>query len=261
MARRRTPLLILLSLAVGLFAAWIANNWINARATAGQTPKTQVVTAALDIPFGTKIEARHLATIDMLPGTEPAGSFTDRAKVEGRVTRSTMVRGEILLEARLADSGSGSALAAVVEKNMRAVTIRVDDVVGVAGFLLPGNRVDVIATRKEDKDRAVTETILSNVRVLAVDQTAAAEKNEPVVVRAVTLELKPEDAEVLMKGKALGTIQLALRNPLDESVVARKVVAPPPPVARVPVAPPPPAPRSQITVIRGTSVDREAPRN
>jgi pilus assembly protein CpaB len=260
MARRRTPLLIFLSLVVGLFAAWIANNWINARATAGQTPKTQVVTAALDIPFGTKIEARHLATIDMLPGSEPTGSFTDRAKVEGRVTRSTMVRGEILLEARLADSGTGSALAAVVEKNMRAVTIRVDDVVGVAGFLLPGNRVDVIATRKEDKDRAVTETILSNVRVLAVDQTAAAEKNEPVVVRAVTLELKPEDAEVLMKGKALGTIQLALRNPLDESVVARKVVAPPP-VARVPVAPPPPAPRSQITVIRGTSVDREAPRN
>jgi pilus assembly protein CpaB len=260
MARKRTPILVLLSLVIGLFAAWMANNWINARAIAGQTPKTQVVTAALDIPFGTKIEARHLAAIDMLPGTEPAGSYTDKTRVEGRVTRSPMVRGEIMLEARLADSGSGSALAAVVEKNMRAVTIRVDDVVGVAGFLLPGNRVDVIATRKEDKDRAVTETILSNVRVLAVDQTAASEKNEPVVVRAVTLELTPADAEVLMKGKALGTIQLALRNPLDESVVARKTVAPPP-VAKVPVAPPRAVPLPQITVIRGTNIGREAQRN
>jgi pilus assembly protein CpaB len=259
MARRRTPLLFLLSLGIGLFAAWIANNWINARATAAQTPKVQVVTAAMTIPFGTKIEPRHLATIEMLPDTVPRGSYRDKSAVEGKVVKSEVIAGEILLEGRLAESGSGSTLAAVVEKNMRAVTVRVDDVVGVGGFLLPGNRVDVIATRKEDRDRAITETILSNVRVLAVDQTASTDKYEPVVVRAVTLELTPEDAEVLMKGKALGTIQLALRNPLDDSVIAKKEVEKPV-VAKIPVAPPRQAPKELVTVIRGTDVGREAAR-
>ena len=95
--------------------------------------------------------------------------------------------------------------------------------IGVAGFLLPGNRVDVLATRREGK-RAKASTVLEDIKVLAVDQTASPEKDKPVVVRAVTLEMTPEEAEVLVKSTQEGTLQLTLRNPLDNKpVLASKV--------------------------------------
>jgi pilus assembly protein CpaB len=125
-------------------------------------------------------------------------------------------------------------------------------VIGVAGFLLPGNRVDVLAARREAGRRAMAETILSDVKVLAVDQTAATEKNEPVIVRAVTLEVSPAQAEVLVKAKEEGSIQLTLRNPLDEEVVVAEApeAAPEP----VPVSAPPR--KRSVTVIRGTDVTK-----
>jgi pilus assembly protein CpaB len=253
MAKKRGPVLVTLSLVLALAAAWLANNWLSNRTAVATPIRSEVVTAAMDIPLGTQIEARHLSSIEMLPGNEPSGAFKERSAVEGKVARSAIVAGEIILAARVTDAGSGSALAAVVEKNMRAISVRVDDVVGVAGFLLPGNRVDVLATRKTGTNEVpVTETILSNIKVLAVDQTAATDSSQPVVVRAVTLEVTPADAEILTKGKAAGSIQLTLRNPLDEAIV--KKVEPP---KVVQVAPPRPAPGPTVTVIRGTAVGRE----
>jgi pilus assembly protein CpaB len=260
MARRRGPLLLLISLLLAGLAAWVANNWLAARAATKPAPaQEQVVTAAIDIPLGTKIEERHLASISMLPGQAPKGSFHSNADVIGKVVSNSIISGEILLAPRLADAGGGSALASVVDKNMRAVTVRVDDVVGVAGFLLPGNRVDVIATEKESSGtQAHASTILSNVKVLAVDQSAAADNNQPVVVRAVTLEVTPSDAEILLKGKTAGSIQLTLRNPLDESDARTKPAAPEPPkvvMVKVPVA----APKvltPEVTMIRGAQIAR-----
>jgi pilus assembly protein CpaB len=262
MARTRGPILVTLSLILGLGAAWLANNWMASHAVAKTPTGVHVVSAALEIPLGTRIEARHLASIEMLPGSQPRGSFQDKKALEGKVARADILPGEIILEARVAEQAGGSALAAVVSKNMRAITVRVDDVVGVGGFLLPGNRVDVLATKKkEGRDvDPITETILSNVKVLAVDQTAATDSADPVVVRAVTLEVTPEQAEVLTKGKAAGTIQLTLRNPLDDTVVAKKV-AQVEKVVRVPVAKPRPAPAPTITVIRGTEIERDATKN
>lgn len=253
MLRGRGPILIVLSLVLAVGAAWVANRWLQARAAPPDTssPTTSVVTAAMDIPFGTKIETRHLATIQMLRGSEPPGSYHDSKEVEGKVSRAALLSGEILLEGRLADQGNGSTLAAVVEKNLRAVTVRVDDVVGVAGFLLPGNRVDVLGSRDVGSNEAMTETILQNVRVLAVDQTAATEKNEPVVVRAVTLEVSPDQAELLIKWKEQGSIQLTLRNPLDETMEQKPKAQPV--VVAAPVRRKPPAPT--VTVIRGTEVN------
>jgi pilus assembly protein CpaB len=252
MMGRRGPVLIVLSLVLAFGAAWVANRWVQARSAAPGTmsPSTNtVVVASMDLPFGTRIEPRHLSTIQMLPGSAPGGAFQEVKQVEGKVTRAALLQGEILLEGRFADAGSGSTLAAVVEKNMRAVSVRVDDVVGVAGFLLPGNRVDILGTRDLSNREAQTETILQNVRVLAVDQTASPDKNEPVVVRAVTLEVTPEQAEILVKWKEQGSIQLTLRNPLDENVQERaKVVA----VTPKPAAPARKAPT--VTVIRGTDV-------
>jgi pilus assembly protein CpaB len=252
MIGRRGPILIVLSLVLAFGAAWVANRWVQARtaATASTAPSTTtVVVASMDLPFGTKIEPRHLSTIQMLPDSAPGGAFKELKQVEGKVTRAAILQGEILLQGRFADQGNGSTLAAVVEKNMRAVSVRVDDVVGVAGFLLPGNRVDILGTRDLPNREAHSETILQNVRVLAVDQTASTDKNEPVVVRAVTLEVTPEQAEVLAKWKEQGSIQLTLRNPLDESVKERpKVAAPTKPVAS------PPRKEPTVTVIRGTDV-------
>lgn len=162
--------------------------------------------------------------------------------------------GQFLMAPMFAKVGE-SALAAVVAPDKRAVTVRVDDVVGVAGFLLPGNRVDVVATRKDDRTGVVTsETILSNIKVLAVDQSTATNSNEPVIVRAVTLEVTPADGETLLKGKAAGSIQLALRNPTDESDARHKLIAQAAPIRKAA-----PAPDMSITVIRGTNVRRDAP--
>jgi pilus assembly protein CpaB len=253
MLRGRGPILIVLSLSLAAGAAWVANRWLQVRSASpdsAPSPTAPVVTAAMDIPFGTKVEARHLSTIQMLRGTEPSGSFHEIKQIEGKVARASLLSGEILLGERFADQGSGSTLAAVVEKNMRAVSVRVDDVVGVAGFLLPGNRVDVLGSRDIRSGEAVTETILENVRVLAVDQTAATEKNEPVVVRAVTLEVTPQQAEVLIKWKEQGSVQLTLRNPLDENLHQQPKAKPV--VAKAPAPRKPQAP--SVMVIRGTEV-------
>lgn len=257
MVRRRGPLLLMISLLLAALAAWVANQWLAARVVAAPAPaQEQVVVAAIDIPLGTKIEQRHLSAISMLPGQAPKGSFHNSADVLGKVASNSIIPGEILLAPRLADSGGGSSLASVVDKTMRAVTVRVDDVVGVAGFLLPGNRVDVIATEKDGLGTQVrASTILSNVKVLAVDQTASSEKNEPVVVHAVTLEVTPADAEILLKGKTAGAIQLTLRNPLDESDARTPRPEPPKPVTvKAPVPMKPAAP--EVMVLRGTQMAR-----
>jgi pilus assembly protein CpaB len=259
MVRRRGPLLLIVSLVLAVLAALVANNWLS-RASARSGPvREQDVTAAVDLPLGTKIEQRHLSMIEVLPGKSPRGAFHSFAEVLGKVTTSAVLEGEIMLAPRLTDAGEGSALASVVDTNMRAVTVRVDDVVGVAGFLLPGNRVDVIAVKLDPGSSvAHATTILSNVKVLAVDQSASADSNQPVVVHAVTLEVSPADAEILLKGKTAGGIQLTLRNPLDQSDARSQLPPEPEPVkiaavkAKQPAAPRPAEP--EITVIRGTKV-------
>jgi pilus assembly protein CpaB len=195
----------------------------------------------------------------------PAGSFSSIEEVVDRVTVQPIVAGEILMSARFVNADDGSTLAPLITEKMRAVTVRVDDVIGVAGFLLPGNKVDVLSSRLEQNQRAVSETILRNIKVLAVDQTAAAEKNEPVIVRAVTLEVSPDDAEILVKSREEGSIQLTLRNPLDDEdeVVAEETPPPAPVAAPAPQPAAAPAPRRvapapsrafPVTIIRGTAV-------
>jgi pilus assembly protein CpaB len=241
-----------LSLGMGIAAAWMASNWVRNTSATAEVPMATVVAADIAVPFGTKINERHLKTLTMPAQYVPPGSFTSVEEVLDRVTVQPIVAGEILMRERFSEHEDGSTLAALVSEKMRAVTVRVDDVIGVAGFLLPGNRVDVLAARREAGQRAVAETILRDVKVLAVDQTAATEKNEPVIVRAVTLEVNPQQAEVLVKAKEEGSIQLTLRNPLDDEILVVEEQRPaPPPVRRS--APPAPRPRA-VTVIRGTDV-------
>lgn len=252
MFRTRGLILLTLSLILGLGAALVARQWVTDQATKEQANIATVVAASIAIPFGTRVEQRHLKTIEMPKNSVPSGSFALAEDVIGKVTTQPIVSGEILMKARFVDQGEGSTLAALVNKNMRAVTVRVDDVIGVAGFLLPGNRVDVVAARRDGK-RAITDTILQNIQVLAVDQTASSNDNEPVIVRAVTLEVSPAQAETLVRGREEGSIQLTLRNPLEEDDFEEEVVAAPQPKVVIRRAPARPK-QNTVTIIRGTNV-------
>src|SRR5215469_1649135 len=188
--KRRGILMILASLVLAVCAAALARNWLHARLDAGNAPGTMqvVVVAALEIPFATKVEARHLRTIT-LPKDASVGNHYDKPEdVIGLIALQKAIPGEILLRERFADRNGGT-LAAIVKPEMRAVTVRVDDVIGVAGFLMPGNHVDVVASHMEPNQRAETRTVLHDLNVLAVDQTASQDKDQPAVVRAVTLEM------------------------------------------------------------------------
>ena len=138
---------------------------------------------------------------------------------------------------------------------MRAVSVRVNDVVGVAGFLLPGNRVDVVAPTGERSD-TLTETVVQNAKVLAVDQIASSDKNEPVVVRAVTLEVTPADAEklILRSSAARSSSRCAIRSTRRSRRSRSRAVA-----AAVKTRAPPPAPG--VAVIRGTEMGKEVPKS
>jgi len=261
----RTLVLIGLSLILGLGAAFMANNWLSARLNAAPDDNLKnVVVATLEIPFGQMVEAQHVTLVRMPKGTVPDDAFDASDKVVGKIATFTMLRGDIVRGARLAEHLGGSTLASLIDKDKRAISVRVDDVVGVGGFLLPGNRVDVLATKKSggSGNNAEAETILEDLRVLAVDQTASTDKTQPVVVRAVTLEMTPEETEILVKAQSEGRLQLALRNPLDN----QKKPLPPveEAVAMVAPAPVPQAPKrvvrrssgssAGVTIIRGIDV-------
>lgn len=250
--------MVFLSLVLAAAAAWSAKNWVEqrTRTSAVREAGSTVLVAAMELPYGTPIEGRHVKVITVPAGTSLGNHFSDIQEVEGLIATQKVLNGEVLLRERFAKSGTGSTLAALIKPDMRAVSVRVDDVIGVAGFLLPGNHVDVVAARKVN-DRATTETILMNIHVLAVDQTSTQDKNEPVVVRAVTLEMTPQEAEILVRAREEGRIQLTLRNPADEfqpQLVATPEPPPPAPVKPIRRARPRAAPPS-VTIIRGTLVD------
>ena len=236
-------------------AAWFANRWLQLQVTpvsAGGNPTAFIVVAARTIPMGQKIVDTHLELAAWPAERMPEGAISQIEDVNGRVALQTIYEGEAVLKIRVAEHSKGSTLSALISKNKRAVTVRVNDVIGVAGFVLPGNSIDVLASKKIGRDKTSVKTVLQNVKVLAVDQTTG-DKDVPVVVRAVTLELDPEQAEDLVKASSQGTIQLALRNTLDTDVYD-------PPTRVAPPAKPRPKPqkRRYVTVIRGTTVSESA---
>lgn len=265
--KRSSIIYLALALVLGVAAAFLVQRWTAQRfadiqkKADGET--TQVVVAAREIEFGTTIEATHLATVVWPATAIPVGSYHDVQEVVGKMSKYYILPGEPILAPRIADPRSGALLAGMIETNKRAVAVRVDDVVGVAGFLLPGSHVDVVASRRVDQDRYDTRTILTNLKVLAVDQTASAGgQDKPVVVRAVTLEADPAQAELLIKATREGSVQLALRNPGDhavpQAVVSLERAQSARPVRRAPDQGESSA--SPITVIRGTHIGADPAR-
>lgn len=257
MVKKRGLLLISLALVMAIAAAYTANRWVSSQVVGKQDINgSHVVAAAMSIPYGTKVESRHVRYVEVPEEAAPPGAFTAMDDIVGAVAVVDISRGEVLIANRFSAHDTGSTLAALVSENMRALTVRVNDVIGVAGFLLPGNRVDILASRKIGNQRAETETILEDIKVLAVDQSAATNSNEPIIVRAVTLEMTPDDAEVLVTARTEGTIQLTLRNPLEKHPEPKPepeiIVKPQPVIAKAPVKRKKDS--TMVTVIRGTKV-------
>ena len=213
--------LLVLALITGLAAAIYAAGWVAQR---GNIASTKVVVAAVDIELGSRINPQMLTTSDWPSGSLPGGTFNDVKELQDRVVKTSVLRGEPILDRKLSPAGTSGGLSAVIAEGKRAMTVRVNDVVGVAGFALPGNYVDVMVNAQRERgkgeDMQVSMTVLEQVLVLAVAQEASRDETKPKVVSAVTLELTPADAEKLDLARSVGTLSLVLRNQLDKKTVA-----------------------------------------
>lgn len=220
MQKSKIILLILVALVMALGASYIANKMMSKQLEAdakeykGKT--VNIVVAATDVTYGQVLQQENLEFKQLPIQLMTEDTFSSFDDVIGKVAKGEIFQGEAIMSKRLASHNQGTTLAALVSQDMRAVSVRVDDVIGVAGFLLPGNRVDVLASRM-DKRRSIIRTVLKNIKVLAVDQTAEASKDKPLLVRAVTLEVSPKDSEALFQAIQEGSIHLTLRNPIDSS--------------------------------------------
>jgi pilus assembly protein CpaB len=214
--------LLILAVVIGLAAAVYAASWVAQR---GNIASTKVVVAAVDIELGSKINPQMLTTSDWPSDAVPPGAFKDVKDLQDRVVRASVLRGEAIVDRKLSPVGTQGGLSAVIAEGKRAMTVRVNDVVGVAGFALPGNYVDVMVNAQQERGKGesgsqVSMTVLEQVLVLAVAQEAGRDETKPKVVSAVTLELSPGDAEKLDLARSVGTLSLVLRNQLDKKTVA-----------------------------------------
>ncbi len=211
--------LLLAALVLGLVAAVYAASWASRQSDAAAT---RVVVAAVDVELGTRLTPEMLTLVDWPTGAVPAGAFASLEALQGRVLRVGVLRGDALVERKLAPAGAQGGLSAVITQGKRAMTVRVNDVVGVAGFALPGTFVDVMVNTQRGRgdDGHISKTVLEQVLVLAVAQEASRDETQPKVVSAVTLELTPQDAEKLDLARSVGTLSLVLRNQVDRQRVS-----------------------------------------
>lgn len=212
--KSRGMLMLFIAAIAGLAAVVLAARWMQQQGG----DRGRIAVANTDIELGGRISPEMVRMVDWPQGSVPAGAFAESVKLEGRVVLVAMQRGEPLTEARLAPVGTKGGLAAVVPEGKRAMTVRVNDVVGVAGFALPGTFVDVMVNTQEegaqriDRDRAISKIVLERILVLAVAQEADRDATKPKVVNAVTLEVTPQQAEMLDLARSVGTLSLVLRN-------------------------------------------------
>ena len=214
--------MLIVSMILGLVVTAYAVDWVSRK---GTIESNKVVVAASDIELGSKLNLQMLTTVDWPSGSIPQGAFTELKDLQDRVVRISVQRGDAVLSSKLAPIGTQGGLSAVISEGKRAMTVRVNDVVGVAGFALPGNYVDVMVNAlKERQGRfeenlQISKTVLEHVLVLAVAQESSRDYTKPKVVNAVTLELSIDDAEKLDLARNVGTLSLVLRNQIDKEPV------------------------------------------
>jgi pilus assembly protein CpaB len=207
------------ALVMALAAVIVAAQWI-----AGQSASNsnKVAVALLDISMGARVTPELVHMVDWPVNSMPPGAILDLKAVDGRITRSNIQRGEPIMESKLAPAGTTGGLSAVVAEGKRAMTVRVNDVVGVAGFALPGNFVDILVNTQNvfhgdnaQREQAISKIVLERILVLAIAQESNRDDTKPKVVNAVTLELTPDQVEKLDLARSVGTLSLVLRNQVD----------------------------------------------
>ncbi len=217
--RTRALVFMLVSLAAGLIAALLISRYLSRRPDRLATiPTTKVAVAAVNLPTATLLAKESVDFVEWPKSVTPDGSFADRAQLAGRVTNGPLVKGEPILAAKLAPPGARQGMAAVIPDNMRAMTVPVNEVVGVAGFIHPGDFVDVLTTMqtplngKSGEMEFRAKVVLQNIKVLAVGEDLMADESKPVKVPVVTLLVTPEESERLALASTQGKLQLTMRG-------------------------------------------------
>lgn len=268
MNRSRLLMIGGLALAVGLLVSYTVYNKLRTFTGANNERMVQVLVAANDLLVGARLTDHDVRPASFPISSVPPGAFTRPSQVRDRGVILPISRGDFILTNKLAADNAGSGLPSMIPQGMRAVSVRVNDVVSVAGFVQPGTRVDVLATGNtaSGNDRQTT-TVLENVAVIAVGKNMDRSSPEAQIAPVITLLVSPDDAQKLALASQEGRIQLALRNPLDTKMGGIPATrasslypngAPPPSESKprehktvAKAAPPLPAAPYQVEVIRG----------
>jgi pilus assembly protein CpaB len=224
MKRYSALVALVVALVFGALAVIFANKWLAAhtsrqvKAAPESVPVTRIVVTTKDLPIGSLLDKSNLALVEWPKGSIPKGAFFDIGKLEKRVAVTKLSAGEPVLAAELAAPGSAAGLVALIPPGMRAMAVKVDEVSGVAGFVLPDSYVDVIGVRTLPGrgHKQIAKTILKRIKVLAIAQETFTEQGKAKIVKTVTLQVKPRQAEKLALQTHEGPIHLVLRNPTEK---------------------------------------------
>ena len=226
--RPNSILILVIAIVMGGIAAFLARNWLISRTQATATTTT-IIAAAKQLPFGTPLTDDAVVEMPWAAKTVPEGSFSSKQalfKDGRRITLAIIQQNEPILSSKVTGPGQRASLSTLIEGDKRAITIRVDDVRGVAGFVLPNDRVDVVLIRSasDSSGHRQSDLLLQDIKVIAVDQVASEQKDRPVVAKAVTLEVTPFQAQKISLATSVGSLSLILRKAGDSNVVADRRV-------------------------------------
>jgi pilus assembly protein CpaB len=218
--------MLVLALTSGVVAALLALRYLRERTTplmAAEPKRVNIILSARSLPVGAVVSERDVKVVSWPGDAVPSGYIRSVKDAVGRGIITPVSENEPLLAAKMSTKDAGGGLPIIIRDGMRAVSVKVDEVIGVAGFVLPGTRVDVLLTLEKSGNRpqAITKTLLQNVQTLAAGQSVTRDKEgKPQTVTVITLLVSPDDAELLTLATKEGRLQLALRNTLDTLAVA-----------------------------------------
>lgn len=213
----RPLVMLLIALVLGITAAAYAANWIQKSNTLSTTA---VLVAKRDLQMGTRLQPDMLETIQWPKSAPIQDPVTTLEQAVDRVIHMPLLRGEPILLSKLAGVGEKGGLSSVLSEGQRAVTVKVNEIMGVAGFALPGNYVDVMVNVPDGPNQSVSKILMERIQVLAVAQDVASSENKPRVVNAVTLQVSPQQAEQIDLARSVGTLSLVLRSQSDTASVS-----------------------------------------
>jgi len=227
MERQRIMIVVLIAaIALGGVASYSIYNYLQSQQQEVDRAKSElgaIVVAAEPIPFGARIEEKHLKKVIWPKANIPSGTFTDPAPLIGRTVVSSVVAGEPLMEAKLAPTeAKGGFMAYLIPEGHRAMAVAVNEVVGVGGFVLPNSTVDVVVTTTPPGGTQMSKIVLQNLKVLAVGQKMEEKEGKAIIVPTVTVSITPDEAEKLALASNSGPLQLLLRGTTDDVATSTK---------------------------------------